>query len=148
MTRAVAHTPENETNLHATCVAFGARGVVLTGKSGSGKSALALGLIALGAVLVADDRTRLSLKDGAVFAHAPERLAGVIEARHVGLLKVPYQPRAAVRLIVDMDIEEPDRLPHNHVSALLGIETPTIYKVSGPHFPAAILLLIQGGRYA
>jgi HPr kinase/phosphorylase len=41
--------------LHATCVAWCGRGVLITGPSGSGKSTLALELIHRGWMLVADD---------------------------------------------------------------------------------------------
>ena len=68
-------------NIHATCVrlgragaAFGAppdAGVLLLGKSGAGKSDLALRLIALGATLVADDRTELYLWQRKLYARPP-----------------------------------------------------------------------------
>ncbi len=47
--------------VHASCVAFGGAGVLILGPSGSGKSALALALMGLGAALVADDRVLLTL---------------------------------------------------------------------------------------
>ena len=40
--------------LHASCVAVAGRAVLITGPSGSGKSSLALTLLAHGAALVAD----------------------------------------------------------------------------------------------
>ncbi len=49
-------------NIHASCVAIGNKGVLLLGKSGAGKSDLALRLIDGGAKLVADDRTILFAK--------------------------------------------------------------------------------------
>jgi len=45
---------------HATTVAVAGRGLMIEGPSGSGKSALALELMAFGAELVADDRTRVA----------------------------------------------------------------------------------------
>ena len=60
-----------ETIVHASCVTVQGRGVLITGASGSGKSALALSLMALGADLVADDRVILSLDRGRVMASAP-----------------------------------------------------------------------------
>ncbi|MEZ5768808.1 MAG: hypothetical protein R3D80_14935 [Paracoccaceae bacterium] len=93
---------------HASAVALGAGpgqagfGVLIEGPSGSGKSALALQLIALGGALVADDRTRIAPQGGWPWLHAPERLAGVIEARGVGLLAVAHVAGAPLRLIVDL----------------------------------------------
>ncbi len=137
-----------EVALHATCVAFGTHGVLMKGQSGTGKSALALQLIGLGATLVSDDLTRLTLHDGMPVAHAPPRLAGIIEARKIGLLRLPFQAQCVVRLCVDMDQEEQERLPHRRVTDLLGVKVLTIYKVSEAYFAAAVVALVKGERYA
>ena len=109
-------------NIHASCVrlaragaAFGAPadcGVLLLGKSGSGKSDLALRLIALGAQLVADDRTDLFLRRGKLYAKAPARLAGLIEVRHVGIVRLPHARDTAVTLAVRLGKPGP-RLPQH-----------------------------------
>ena len=65
-----------KTNIHASCVALGNKGVLLLGDSGAGKSDLALRLIDGGAKLVTDDRTDLSVRNGKLFARAPVILAG------------------------------------------------------------------------
>lgn len=131
--------------LHATTVAFGAdRGVVLTGASGSGKSALALQLMALGAQLVADDRTRLHRQDNRLMATSPPNLSGLIEARGVGLIRVKVLPEATLVLAIDMDRVEPHRLPPPQIRSWLGIVLPLLHKVEHGHFPAAILLYIGG----
>jgi len=67
--------------VHATAVALGLAGekfgaardaaVLLVGRPGSGKSDVALRLIALGAKLVSDDQTALFLEQGRLFAAAP-----------------------------------------------------------------------------
>ena len=52
---------------HASAVVVGGHGVLIRGASGSGKSSLVLGLIdaqSPPAMLVADDRVRLSVRDG------------------------------------------------------------------------------------
>ena len=121
---------------------------MIRGPSGSGKSALALQLIALGAELVADDLTRLERAGGRLCALAPPRLRGVIEARGVGLLRAPLCPRAELVLLVELDRTEPDRLPQDRATRLLGLEVETIYRVEGAHFPAAIRQLVLFGRYA
>ena len=132
--------------LHATCVAFDGRGILITGPSGTGKSGLGLCLIGLGAVLIADDLTRVSREDDQLIAHQPPRLTGVIEARGVGLLHVPHQPRARLVLQVDLSRAATERLPHNHVRELLGLPLDTIFGVDAAYFPAAIRALATGGR--
>ena len=59
--------------LHATCVAMEGRGVLIIGPSGSGKSELALALMAHGARLVADYRVTLNLREEALRATCPDR---------------------------------------------------------------------------
>ena len=75
---------------HATTVAVGDAAVMITGPSGSGKSALALELIGLGAQLVADDLSQIVMEGDTPFVIAPPEMPGVIEARGVGLINVPY----------------------------------------------------------
>ncbi len=134
--------------LHASCVALGGRGVLIRGASGSGKSALALTLMAYGAALVSDDRTLLHLRDGQVIASAPAPLRGMIEARGVGLLRAVTLPEAALALVVDMDRPEPDRLPPLRQIDLMGCGLPLLYRPPHAHFPAAVLQYLKGGRCA
>lgn len=132
---------------HATAVAIDGRGVLITGPSGSGKSGLALQLIALGAVLVADDRTRITLRSDWPILHAPDRLAGVIEARHVGLLNTPHIAAAPLTLVVDMARAETERLPLAHRQNVLGVRIPCLWRVDAPHFPSAIVARMKGGHW-
>ncbi len=133
--------------LHASCVALGARrAVLILGPSGSGKSALALQLIALGARLVADDRTLLRPDGASLIASAPATITGRIEARGLGLIELPHLPEAAVTLVVDLSEPETDRLPPRRMTRVLGHDLPLVHKVDGPHFPSAILLYLQHGR--
>lgn len=99
-------------NIHASCVvlsdagkAFGApedAGVLLLGESGRGKSDLALRLIERGARLVADDRTEIFVESGALFARAPATIAGLLEARGVGIVTLPFAAQARIALAVEM----------------------------------------------
>jgi len=88
--------------VHATTVAIEKQGVLLRGPSGSGKSDLALRLINDGAVLIADDRTALTQRDGAVIAQCPVSIAGKLEVRGIGIVDVPYIEEAALSVIVDL----------------------------------------------
>ena len=126
--------------VHGSTVAFGPhRGIVIVGGSGSGKSALALQLMALGAHLVADDRTRLHLRSHRLIATAPPDLHGLIEARGVGLIRVQALAEAELVLVIDLDRVEQHRLPPLHSRSWLGIALPLLHKVEQSHFPAAIL---------
>lgn len=132
--------------LHATCVAVGANGVLITGPSGSGKSALALQLIAYGAVLVADDRTVVTVSGKQVIASPPPAIAGMIEARGVGLLPVTHRDAVPLRLAVDLAKVESQRLPEPHHMTVLDIVLPCLHKVDAPYFPAAIHAYLNGIR--
>jgi len=93
------------TRVHGTCVARDGAGVLLLGAPGAGKSDLALRLLARGFELVADDQ--VIIEDGA--AHAPTTLAGLLEVRGLGILRMPYVAKARIALAVDL--AEADRLP-------------------------------------
>jgi HPr kinase/phosphorylase len=121
-------------------------GALIRGVSGSGKSGLALQLIALGASLVADDRTEAGRIPDGVGLTAPETLRGKIEARGIGLLPAPTVGFAKLTLVVDMDHTEDDRLPPWRQTTILGQSFPIVRKSEAAHFPAAILLYLQYGR--
>lgn len=134
--------------LHASCVAVGPAGVLILGASGSGKSALALELMAYGAVLVADDRVEITASDGALSARCPKAIRGHIEARGVGILAADTVATARVVLVVDLDQVERERLPETRTITLNGIELPLVHTPVHGHFPAAILQYLKGGRSA
>lgn len=135
-----------ESPVHATCVAHKGRGLVIMGASGSGKSALGLQLIALGAELVADDRVRLIQTKGGVTADAPTSIKGLIEARGVGVLNAPSVGPVPVHLLVDLDIAETDRLPPFRTRQLGAHSLPLVHNSTNTHFPAALLLYLAHGR--
>lgn len=106
------------TTLHASAVLIGTRAVLIRGPSASGKSRLALELVeaeSVGAVLfarlVADDRVHLEAAGGRLLARPAAALAGLIEVRGVGLLRVAHEPSAVVGFVVDLAAEDAARLP-------------------------------------
>jgi len=131
--------------LHATTVAIDGRGVLIRGASDSGKSALALQLMALGALLVADDRTNLT-KGPPVIASCPAPLHGLIEARFVGLLHAQMSEPVPLALIVDLGQFETDRLPPARSEEILGQMLPLLHNVAAPYFPGAIMQYMIKGR--
>ncbi|GAA0299527.1 HPr kinase/phosphorylase [Rhodovulum strictum] len=139
-------SPPSTVILHASCVAAGGGAVLILGRSGAGKSALALQLMALGARLVADDRTILTATPDALIATAPEPIRGLIEARFVGLLRADPLAAAPVALAVDLDRDETERLPPRRETRFLERPVPLLHRVDQPYFAAAILLHLTHGR--
>lgn len=133
--------------MHASCVAVSGRGVLIMGSSGSGKSALALHLMAFGAELVADDQTELTLDSG-LTARSPPALSGLIEARGVGILRCPALPRADIWLVVDMGTTEPDRLPPKRSVTILGTTVDLVLGRGNDHLAASVLCYLKGSRQA
>ncbi|KDB02642.1 HPr kinase [Defluviimonas sp. 20V17] len=129
-------------------MALDGRGVLILGPSGAGKSGLALQLMALGARLVADDRTRLSARAGSLIARAPAAIAGRIEARGLGILAADAVGEAVVALAVDLGQTETDRLPPDRRLTLMGCTVPLCHGISSGHFPAAIVQYLRAGRIA
>jgi len=122
------------TFVHATCVALRRgrtwRGVLLRGPSGAGKSDLALRLIDEGARLVADDQTHVVAKGRALLASAPPTLAGLMEVRGIGIVKLaPSQLLASARLALLVDLvpaSKIERLPEPAHETLEGVELPLL----------------------
>jgi serine kinase of HPr protein (carbohydrate metabolism regulator) len=108
--------------VHATSVVIGRASlpfggsveaaVLLMGGSGAGKSDVALRLIAMGARLICDDQTALSVESGQLIAEAPSSLHGRMEIRGVGIVGIEAERRAPVILTVRLDeAAEVPRLP-------------------------------------
>src|SRR5882757_293200 len=120
--------------VHATCVALLAgkrwRAVLLRGPSGAGKSDLALRLIEAGGRLVADDQTHLAKVGRTLIATASPALAGMIEARGVGILRLPRNQllvHAPVALLVDLVTPDRiERLPEPTHETLQEVELPRL----------------------
>ncbi|MEY3914815.1 MAG: hypothetical protein RLZZ103_314 [Pseudomonadota bacterium] len=105
--------------LHGTAISIGGHGVLIMGKSGSGKSDLALRLIDRGAILISDDVVFLETHDNVPILTVAPNIAGKIEVRGVGISSVDFLASAPLRLIVQF-IDAPDRLPEDIARASIG----------------------------
>lgn len=136
--------------LHATCVALGKHGVLLTGESGAGKSDLALRLIDRGGVLVADDQVEMTLSKGRVMLEAPERIRGLLEIRGLGIFKQKSRKNIALTLAVQLCKPEwIERLPYPEAHPFLGVMIPQIrlsaFEASAPAKIEMALSAIDSG---
>ncbi|MEX0695384.1 MAG: HPr kinase/phosphatase C-terminal domain-containing protein [Rhodospirillales bacterium] len=114
--------PARPTQLHASAVALDGVGVLIRGPSGAGKSDLALRLIDAGAVLVADDRVDLVQARSGLEMAPPENLAGLLEVRGVGIIRVAFQAPVPLALVVDLVAADAvPRLPDKLSTELAGV---------------------------
>ncbi|HEX7655500.1 MAG TPA: HPr kinase/phosphatase C-terminal domain-containing protein [Sphingomonas sp.] len=122
-------TVSSET-LHASCVAIDGRAVLIEGRSGSGKSDLALRLIDRGARLVSDDYTVLIRERDRLLAQPPATIAGRIEVRGIGIVEMVHSERVPVALVVTL-ADQVERLPEERdVRKIAGIALPEIALVA------------------
>jgi len=113
--------------VHATAVAIDGGAVLLRGPPGSGKSDLALRLIDGGARLIADDQTVLLRRDAHILVRAPATIAGLIEVRGVGVLRLDPLDEVQLALIVDLvPAAEVERLPEPRFETILGLAIPLL----------------------
>lgn len=113
--------------IHASCVCVDDVGLLIRGAPGSGKSDLAARLIDAGGELVADDRVDLDCRDGTIVASAPAPIAGLLEIRGLGILRMPFLPAVGLGLVIDMvDAEAVERLPEAAACAYMGVTLPLL----------------------
>jgi serine kinase of HPr protein (carbohydrate metabolism regulator) len=123
--------------IHATAIALGDRAALILGPPGSGKSDLALRCILQGAwiegrhctaALVADDQVIIEQSGGGLIARPPDAIAGRIEVRGVGIMKIPSVQGAEVVLAVELaEAASVARLPDPQPSmSLLRAEIPLV----------------------
>ena len=99
-------------SIHASAVSIGGRGLLILGASRSGKSRLALALIAASRpacpiVLIGDDRILLSVGGGGLVARPHPRIAGFIERRGLGIVASPHAEKAPVAGFVELGPPSP-----------------------------------------
>ena len=118
--------PLSSEALHASTVAADGRAVLITGRSGSGKSDLALRLLERGFTLVSDDQTLVRRDGDRLIASAPPTIAGKLEIRGVGIVEMESTGDVPVALIVEL-ASDFQRLPdEGRERQILGIAVPLV----------------------
>ncbi len=129
--------------LYGSCVGWEIGAVLLRGESGAGKSDLALRLIEAGAHLVADDQVELSREGDQLLAAPPDSLAGLIEVRGIGVLKLGHRQPARLVAAVDL-VEDEERMPDPAIVEWLGVTLPLFRLSPRPASAAAkVRLAVQ-----
>ena len=125
-------------NIYGVMMNIYGKGIMITGKSGIGKSELALDLINRGHMLVADDRVDVSRVHKSIICTAPKILKRMLEIRGVGIVDVTrayganaYLNRCQLDFVIKLvkydENEELDRLnPINETFNVLGLDVPML----------------------
>lgn len=126
------------TTIHGCMVDYRGIGVLITGKSGSGKSETAIGLLEKGAALVADDSVKICQIGGELSTSAKNFARGYLEMRGIGIINVAnlyglsaIRPEKRLDLVValkpDTDLNKVDRTGIRRKKfKVLDIEVPLI----------------------
>jgi HPr kinase/phosphorylase len=141
--------------VHASAVLIGARAVLIRGPSGSGKSRLALDLITAGrdgrlrfARLVGDDRVHLESAGGRLLVRPASTLAGLIEVRGAGIVRLDHESCAVVGLVVDLAATDAERLPDKRPVEVEGIKIPRFAVAAGLEALPGVLALLTSADVA
>ena len=129
--------------MHATCVDVNGSGVLIVGHSGSGKSSLAINLLALGSKLVADDQCELVKKNKKLCVFKPASLPNSIEIRGVGLVSVPMVVETSLDWVVNMDEAEKERMPDLRFTEIDGYKIPTVFGKNMDDLASRIYVLVS-----
>ena len=112
--------------IHASAVAIHGRAVLIGGRSGQGKSDLALRLIDRGAGLISDDYVFVRRVEGRLLASAPPTIEGKIEIRGLGIIEMQSERDVPIALFIDLD-RPPERLPADEDRrSIAGVDLPVI----------------------
>lgn len=133
--------------MHGVLVDINGMGVLITGKSGIGKSETALDLIKRGHRLVADDRVDLYTTDNvSIYGSAPEITKYMIEIRGIGVIDVidmfgVSAVRGETRVDINVHLELWE--DHKDFDRLGGtLQTKDIFKVKLPQ----LIIPVSPGR--
>ena len=118
-------------------------GVLIVGSSGSGKSSLAINLLALGSKLVADDQCEIVKNNNRFCVSKPASLPKSIEIRGIGLVSVPMVVETSLDWVVDMDEAETERMPDLRFTKIDGYRVPTVFGKNMDELASRIYVLVS-----
>ncbi len=120
-------------NLHGTAVVLGDKGILITGRSGAGKTALALALIdrwrgtGRFARLVSDDQCMARPAGRGLLLEAPPAIEGLVEIHGLGPRPCLAENRAVIDLVVHLAEEAmAPRYQEAGVTTIAGVPVPSL----------------------
>lgn len=125
-----------EETVHASCVVWNNKGLLIRGSSGSGKSTLSRMILYeaetlnQSAFLVSDDRTLITSERGKIFAQSVPPLQGLMEVRGYGIVQVPFQEKCSIDLVIDLvENREIPRYayPEDNLAEILGLSCQRLF---------------------
>ncbi|MGY5809339.1 HPr kinase/phosphorylase [Rhizobium sp. LEGMi198b] len=137
------------TNVHGTAIVIGKTGLLFLGPSGSGKSTLAFACLAaakplgLSATLVADDQVFITQREGAIIAECPPSIAGLMEIRYTGIVRLPHVSEAEMHFAIrPVDPATAERLPpeDEQIDVTESIRLPLIRLSAALANPLAVIM--------
>jgi serine kinase of HPr protein (carbohydrate metabolism regulator) len=135
-------------NIHGTALLIGDRGVLITGPSGAGKTALALALVdhcrarGLFSRLIADDQLFATACNGRLVCRAPGAIAGLVEVYGIGPRSVAFEQAGVVDLVVRLvERTQMARLQDETCVTIAGCRLPSI-DVARQNVTAALPMLM------
>jgi len=134
--------------IHASAVLIGPKAALIRGPAGSGKSRLVWDLLQSAMAftrLVADDRAHVEVCAGRLLVRPAPALAGMLEIRGLGIRRLPYEPVAAVGLVVDLAAEDAARQPGQEAGKAVigGVSLPRLAIAPGMPALAMVLALLK-----
>jgi HPr kinase/phosphorylase len=134
--------------IHASAVLIGPKAALIRGPAGSGKSRLVWDLLQSAMPftrLVADDRAHVEACAGRLLVRPAPALAGMLEIRGLGIRRLPYEPVAAVGLVLDLAAEDAARQPGQEAgkAVISGVSLPRLAIAPGMPALAMVLALLK-----
>jgi serine kinase of HPr protein (carbohydrate metabolism regulator) len=99
-------------SVHANALVVGGAGILIRGASKAGKSSLTVALIqaaqsqGLASALIGDDRVFLRMDEGRLMAAGHPAIRGQIHVRGFGIVDMPSEDSAPVKLVIDLVREQ------------------------------------------
>ncbi len=100
--------------------------MLVRGESGTGKSTLTLELIRRGWMLIGDDCVVVNTHHHHLIVKPAPNLAGLIEVRAVGIVRVPFRQTGRLVLVADLVGQQPERYPQPQKATYNSLYVPLV----------------------